>query len=393
MSSGWDDPRQTTENQVHRYLPSGQRMTTVEENLSFQQSVRTWGEAILQHMFPGALVFVFAGTRMSEWVSTAMQMVGFEHWETIIWIHAQGFPKAMDIGKQVDKKNGNEREVIGRNPNSRESSDPNNTVYQSGTGGKMDFISIGTSGWDGYKTPALKPAWEPILCFRAPRQGMTYAELALKFGTGALNVVGGRLASSAKKWDSPKAEVWHESAPGGQHFIDNPLGRYPANLIFDEEAAKLLDQQSGRDASRFFFVAKASRRERDAGCKELPVIRSGTSNGAQTHGEGYDRRQDIGLNRVIPRKNDHPCVKPLALTRYLATLLLPPASVAPRRLFVPFAGTGSEVIGAMQAGSPIVPGGRWDEIVGIEQDAHYCEIARRRIEHWRKLLPSATAAH
>jgi len=103
------------------------------------------------------------------------------------------------------------------------------------------------------------------------------------------------------------------------------------------------------------------------------------SGGAQTHGDGYDKGQDIGLNRVIPRHNDHPCVKPLALTRHLATLILPPAAVVRRRLLVPFCGVGSEVIGAMQAG--------WDEIVGIEQDAHYCEIANRRIEYWRSLPP------
>ena len=190
-------------------------------------------------------------------------------------------------------------------------------------------------------------------------------------------------------------------------------GRYPSNVILDEESAAMLDKQSGNSvsgkekeprgtggmwsgesnrpcgpqygdrggASRFFYCAKASSQERNAGCEDLPVINSGMSNGAQAHGEGYDRGQDIGMNRIIPRKNNHPCVKPLALTRYLATLLLPPTSVTPRRLFVPFCGTGSELIGAMQAG--------WDEIVGVEQDAHYCEIARHRIEHWRKLLPAS----
>jgi site-specific DNA-methyltransferase (adenine-specific) len=114
------------------------------------------------------------------------------------------------------------------------------------------------------------------------------------------------------------------------------------------------------------------------------VINSGMSYGAQTHGEGYDRGQDIGLNRVIPRKNDHPCVKPLALTRHLAALLLPPASVAPRRLLVPFCGSGSEMIGAMQAG--------WDEIVGVEQDPHYCEIAKLRLHYWRMVVPPSSPA-
>ena len=71
------------------------------------------------------------------------------------------------------------------------------------------------------------------------------------------------------------------------------------------------------------------------------------------------------------RHNDHPCVKPLDLCRYLATLLLPPVSVSPRRILIPFAGSGSEMIGALQAG--------WDEVVGVEQGNHYCEIAEKRL--------------
>jgi site-specific DNA-methyltransferase (adenine-specific) len=144
----------------------------------------------------------------------------------------------------------------------------------------------------------------------------------------------------------------------------------------DEEAAKLLGERS-----RFFYCAKASKQERNAGCEDLPLINSGMSNGAQTHGDGYDKGRGIGLNRVIGRKNIHPCVKPLALARHLATLLLPPTSVAPRRLLVPFLGSGSEMIGAMQAG--------WDEIVGIEQDFQYCEIAKRRVNYWRSLPPES----
>ena len=84
---------------------------------------------------------------------------------------------------------------------------------------------------------------------------------------------------------------------------------------------------------------------------------------------------DQDLSDRISKAVGHPTVKPLALCRHLATLLLPAASVAPRRLLVPFAGSGSEMIGAMQAG--------WDEIVGIEQDSDYCEIAKLRLQHWR----------
>ncbi len=420
MGAKWDDPKQMTRNQVHSYLPPGQRMTTLQENIAFQQACKEWAESMLPHLHPGALVFMFGGPRMFAWLATGMQLAGFEMWDamTFFWVHAQGFPKAQDIGGLVAKATG--ENPIGEIANPAYEFSP--TSGQTSTGWKgviPETKQIYANPWQGYKTPALKPAHEPILCFRAPRCGMTYAELATKFGSGCLNVDGGRIGSET---------IASHNAPAGT-FAGGELGRgsdtksykehrgrYPANLILDEESAKLLDEQSGNSvsgiqkqprgtggiwsdvsnrpcgpqygdsggASRFFYCAKASKRERNAGCEDLPVINSGMSYGAQTHGEGYDRGQDIGLNRVIPRKNDHPCVKPLALTRHLAALLLPPASVAPRRLLVPFCGSGSEMIGAMQAG--------WDEIVGVEQDPHYCEIAKLRLHYWRMVVPPSSPA-
>jgi len=73
-------------------------------------------------------------------------------------------------------------------------------------------------------------------------------------------------------------------------------------------------------------------------------------------------------------RNHHPTVKPLALTTYVARLLLPPPGARPRRLLVPFSGSGSEVIGALLAG--------WDEVIGIEIDDEYRRIAEARIAYW-----------
>jgi hypothetical protein len=113
MNAKWDDPRQMTKSQVVSYLPSGQRMTTVEENIAFQNAVRQWGEAMLPLLYPGALVMIFAGPRMWEWVATGMQMAGFLHWDTIMWVHLQGMPKAHDIGKRIDRENGNGPKAAG----------------------------------------------------------------------------------------------------------------------------------------------------------------------------------------------------------------------------------------------------------------------------------------
>ena len=95
-------------------------------------------------------------------------------------------------------------------------------------------------------------------------------------------------------------------------------------------------------AARFFYVAKSSTSERNAG---LP---SG-------------------------KRNDHPTVKPLSITEYLAKLLLPPCLREPRRMLVPFSGSGSEVIGAWRAG--------WDQTIGVEINQDYTEIAQLRLNY------------
>jgi hypothetical protein len=83
MGAKWDDPKQMTRNQVHSYLPPGQRMTTLQENIAFQQACKEWGESMLPHLHPGALVFMFGGPRMFAWLATGMQLAGFEMWDAM----------------------------------------------------------------------------------------------------------------------------------------------------------------------------------------------------------------------------------------------------------------------------------------------------------------------
>lgn len=231
---------------------------------------------------------------------------------------------------------------------------------------------------------ALKPAHEPYVLARKPLEGTVAANVA-RWGVGALAIDACRIG------DEGRAEEGKTVA-----------GRWPANVILDEDAGAALDEQSGnrpgmssggkgrRDASmfgvggvtkpetirgdsggasRFFYCAKASRSERDAGCGDLP---------ARTGGEATDREDDsagaknprAGAGSIGGSRNHHPTVKPLALCEYLARLILPPK---PGVLLVPFAGSGSEVVGALRAG--------WPEVVGIEREAEYVEIARRRVAH------------
>lgn len=129
-------------------------------------------------------------------------------------------------------------------------------------------------------------------------------------------------------------------------------------------------------APRFRYQSKVSRAEREFGCESMP-LRSAAECTDREEGEvGIDRPQ-AGAGRTGGARNFHPTLKPIALTRYLATLVLPPprpADAPPRRILVPYAGTGSEIIGAIRAG--------WDEVVGIERDPEYLAIARARIDRW-----------
>jgi site-specific DNA-methyltransferase (adenine-specific) len=400
---------------------------------------RVWGEAILPHLFPGALVLMFGGTRTWHRLACGMEDAGFEIWDTLMWLHGQGFPKAQDISKLIDKQNGDEREVTAENPfaSRRPRADHSSQgmtfaddsyVRPAGDAPVTTPGSPLSAPWLGYKTTALKPAWEPVLCFKKPLTG-TYADMALQYGSGALNVDGGRIVTDdslgggaelnrqsqkPEGWDRPWRNDPEAAAAHAARIRDNvqkaqSLGRYPANLILDPESAALLDEQTGElcsgqskpeyrkkaganvygkyrnedmpinvigdsgGASRFYYCPKSSSWERSAGL-----------DGFEARVKSVDYRQPTGnpmVDRIhgcgIPKRNHHPTVKPIDLCRYLATLLLPPESVKPRRLLVPFAGSGSEMIGAMLAG--------WDEIVGIEQDKEhgYVQIAEARLDWWK----------
>lgn len=149
----------------------------------------------------------------------------------------------------------------------------------------------------------------------------------------------------------------------------------------------------GEVASRFKYCAKASRRERDAGLdgfdagdRKTPMAGRGQG-GLKCRTCGKWKASGNPCQCEVPdfeptafqspaQRNTHPCLKPLDLCRYLASLILPPQRDTPRRILVPFSGSGSEMIGALQAG--------WDEAVGLEMEAEYVAIAEARLAHWVK---------
>ena len=256
--------------------------------------------------------------------------------------------------------------------------------------------------WDGWGT-ALKPAWEPIIVARKPLIG-TVARNVAAFGTGALNIDGTRIAASGRplrgSHDARPANTASSFDLGSGFAIGaTDLGRWPANVILDEDAAAALDAQTGDlgrssgtqrttsaswlgtrtkaedkeigfgdsgGASRFFYVAKASRSERDAGLEAFPVVADET----HAHGMKQERWPDGTLrDRVTPpatRANTHPTVKPVDVMRWLCRLVTPPNGI----VLDPFTGSGTTGVAALREGF---------RFVGIEREAQYVEIARARI--------------
>jgi site-specific DNA-methyltransferase (adenine-specific) len=392
----------------------------------------TWS-LLAKHLLPGAFGMVFASSRGYHRVACAIEDAGLIlHPSFFGWVTAQGFPKATNISVGIDKRLAN----IGPRGKAFKTAGAGDREDLQGKNGKAGMaydapISAEAQVWRGhrYGLQCLKPALEPIILFQKGYSGKPIDSI-MKYGAGALNIDDARIPSE-KIYTSRNIALG--SSSGGIYspanipaqFESHDNGRWPANFYVDEEGARRLDKQSGvlsstrnkksdgrsqlngsvplhgtaslgrRDpnnsyadsggASRFFFNVesqidesdpifyspKASRKERDNGLDGvggLPLQSAGTM-------EDFPAKATPRmLRKSTKRRNTHPCVKPLSFCKWLATLLLPPDAYAPRRLLVPFSGTSSEMIGALQVG--------WERVLGIEQEKDYVEIAKKRISYW-----------
>lgn len=322
---------------------------------------------------PGAHGLVWAIPRTSHWTATALEDAGFEVRDVITHLFGQGFPKSLDISKAIDKAAGAEREVIGVNPNHR-TAEPVHTMLgnpHTGTGAITAPSTDAAKQWSGWGT-ALKPASEHWILVRKPVSEKNVAANVLKWGTGGINVDATRIGSiGATKW-SHQAQYAESGWRTGHDIIELNKGRFPANLVLShsphctddqcdiECAIRALDEQADQSASRFFYCAKISPNERNAGLEEMPDREGGVKN---TSGRGYSERDPM---KPIIVKNHHPTVKPQKLMRYLCRLITPPAGT----VLDPFMGSGSTGMAAKAEGF---------EFVGIEREADYFEIAKNRI--------------
>jgi len=318
--------------------------------------VEFWVEA-LRVAKPGAHLLAFGGTRMVHRLAVAIEDAGWEIRDRIHWVYGSGFPKSHNVSKAIDKAAGADREVVGPNPYNKNKGGKDHHSEKCRQAGKMSNITApatpAAQQWDGWGT-ALKPAVEPIILARKPFKG-TVAANVLEWGTGAINVDGCRVGDSggcAGAGAGAGARVYGDGLNGAFAQPVEGLGRFPANLIHDGSD----DATAGMgDASRYFYCAKAGKKDRDEGLRDWRE----TVNGVGALRDGGRESQ--------PRKNHHPTVKPTDLMAYLCRLITPPGGT----VLDPFNGSGSTGKAAVREGF---------NYIGCELDPDYVEIARARIE-------------
>lgn len=220
-------------------------------------SIEIWKEC-LRVLKPGGTALIFAGSRTQHRMAVNVEDAGFILKDCIMWLYGSGFPKATDISKQLDK--GHKRKVVGekKTPDGKKWSErrPNGDItgYKGNKEEKENTQGLETEPateeaklWNGWKSHGLKPAYEPILVAMKPNDG-TYANNALKWGVSGLNIDGGRIGTEEiSTHNAPKGTFAGGEMDRGSDTdsYKSHTGRFPANILLDEEAAKILDEQSG----------------------------------------------------------------------------------------------------------------------------------------------------
>ena len=364
-------------------------------------SVDIWAEC-LRVLKPGGHLLAFAGTRTQHRMAVRIEDAGFEIRDMIAWVYGSGFPKSMDVSKAIDKAAGAEREVIGVSAFAArrvENVERPNTANVGGYA-NADASSLVTAPatdaarqWQGWGT-ALKPALEPITVARKPLIG-TVAANVLEHGTGALNIDACRVAGIKPTVNNIPFDAWRQAEGRDDRqtpaqTYDASEGRWPANLIHDGSDEVLAGfpvtgasksggkagaigyhaggsgadrgghDDSGGSAARFFYCAKASKRDREEGLDGFAPAK--TNDGRKVDADNaYQRGATL-------RTNVHPTVKPTDLMAYLCRLVTPPGGV----VLDPFMGSGSTGKAAMREGFCFI---------GIERDLDYFAIAEKRLRH------------
>lgn len=360
---------------------------------------KLWKE-VLRVLKPGGHILAFGGSRTYHRMAVAIEDAGFEIRDQIMWVYGSGFPKSLNIDKAIDKAAGVEREVVG----SRVAHDIRNNNLMEATQGLnrgtmiYEYTKATTKEakqWQGWGT-ALKPAHEPIVLARKPfPKGFTVANNVLTFGTGGLNIDATRVATDDAFGGGAKGTSGFAAGYDADGWVaGSDQGRFPANFIHDgsDEVVALFPEKTGGghwaktkvsgfgefgggkseylgqgekdgfgSAARFFYCAKASKRDRNEGLEGFEAKIS------SKFAQDKWTIENMAFAKTQPSANHHPTVKPTDLMQYLVRLITPPNGI----VLDPFLGSGSTGKAAMYEGF---------NFVGIELTQEYLPIAKARIE-------------
>ena len=374
-------------------------------------NIEVWQEA-LRVLKPGGHLIAFSGSRTYHRMAVAIEDAGFEIRDQIMWVYGSGFPKSHNVSKGIDKAADFKGEVIaiekvdiGMQGGSMHAGRGTNVVERD-----VRELSDAAKQWDGWGT-ALKPAHEPIVLARKPLVG-TVANNVLTYGTGGLNIDASRVEGAPPSVPQPSLrpqgfDSGHAlgTGEGRNGEMSQATGRFPANFIHDgsdEVVALFPDTKAGiakrgnsggnnfgsdtpkppledigyadsGSAARFFYCAKASKRDRNEGldgfeAKETFALNAGGREKKTAQGD-WDNVTKRWISQ--PKANHHPTVKPTSLMQYLVRLVTPPNGI----VLDPFMGSGSTGKACAYEGF---------DFIGIDQSAEYVEIARARIEYAQK---------
>lgn len=358
--------------------------------IAFQPS--TW-EKCYQVLKPGGYLLAFGGSRTFHRIACAIEDAGFEIRDTIMWLYGSGFPKSMNIGLAMDKKNGVESPVIGQNESilkkqAKDLREGHRKVVDSLNAGAEDRnngfktvsadIKEAQNQWKGWGT-CLKPSFEPIIIARKPFTGSLLDNI-VEYGVGGLNIDECRVGTDklVNKGMSSLGVMHDDNWVSNTEVVNEVTGRFPANTIltydetdYDEvcggfpvdrgykphqvysntdkyEGYGSISHKNGEmigygdsgSASRYFYCAKASKKDRNNG--EV--------------------------------KNNHPTVKPCELMQYLVRLVTPNGGI----VLDPFNGSGSTGKAVMYENRERNKGYTY---IGIELTEEYLPISKARIEY------------
>ncbi len=370
----------------------------------------TW-ELAYKLIKPGGHLLAFSASRNYHRMAVAIEDAGFEIRDQIMWIYGSGFPKSLNIGKAIDKRNGVQGDVIGtRKVTSADIGQKSGWNHLNTDRGDYEYREI-MNEYEGWGT-ALKPAHEPIVMARKPLSEKSIVDNVLKHGTGGINIDGCRIEGEVKRPDTnpdfrdvakkamaqggqdklnfnqitgakrkttvrksrDDGNVWTDDNSGmkqeDNHFADaDPRGRFPANVMHD-----------GSDVVQDIFPYNKAGSYKGDGSKSGGIWNKSTGKpaGREYGDEGSASRyfycpKTSKSERHSGDKNTHPTVKPVELMKYLCRLVTPKGGT----VLDPFMGSGSTGMAAKDEGF---------DFIGIEKEKEYFEICESRINRFAPLM-------